>query len=522
MSAPTSPRRAGATRRQFLRGAGGFSLGLPFLPSLMDAGAARAIAAAPKRRFVQMCTQHGGIWGTSLYPDAATLTDAMTYAGRTVRRGKLAPQTTGGTAQLSAVLRGPSTMLTPALAAKMNVLRGLDVPWYLGHHTGGHLGNFARNDGNGGEAQFMQSYPTPTIDQLMAWSPKFYGDLATIRQRALVVGARISYNWSNPASPNARGPIQEVAGSTDAQALFKQIFVGAAAPDPNAVSAAVVDRVNADYRRLRNGNPRLSVDDRRRLDDHMQRLSELERKVNVSGTCPAITPVTTSTGRLIDTPSYAITPAMQAQVHQALNDVIVAAFLCDTSRIAVMNIPEDFSSYVGDWHEDVAHHAAEPDGVKHAIIVAAHQLTFEKVFLDLCGKLDVDDGTGQTLLDSALVVWTQESGEYTHVGQGLPVVTAGSAGGFLSTGNYCDYRDPALVVDNGESGNTDVKIFGGLFWQQWLGTALQAMGLPRADYEQNGLGGYPNRVKLVSPNYAKAYPDALWSAAGDVLPYLQA
>jgi hypothetical protein len=510
------------TRRQFLRGAGGFSLALPFLPSLLDSRAARAAAAAPKKRFVQMCTQHGAIWGASMYPDAATLTDSMTYAGRTVKRGKLVPQTAGGTSRLSAVLSGPSTLLTPGLAAKMNVLRGLDVPWYLGHHTGGHLGNFARNDGNGGDGQYMQGFPTPTIDQLMAWSPKFYADLATIRQRALVIGPRISYNWSNPSNPSARGAVQEVAGSTDAQALFKQIFVGTAAADPNAVTTAVVDRVNADYLRLRNGNTRLSGDDRHRLDDHMQRLSELERKVNVTATCPAIAPVTTDTSSLINMASYGITPTMQAQVYQAMNDVIVAAFLCDTSRIAVMNIREDFSTYVGDWHQDVAHRADEPDGVHQAIIMAAHQLTFEKVFLDLCGKLDIDDGTGGTYLDSALVVWTQESGEYTHAGQGMPVVTAGGAGGFLATGSYCDYRDPTLVVDGGESGNTTVKIFGGLLWQQWLGTALQAMGLARADYEQNGLGGYPGAVKFLSPNYAKVYQDAVWSAAGDVLPYLAA
>jgi uncharacterized protein DUF1552 len=520
----SAPRRAAATRRQFLRGAGGFSLALPFLPSLLDVRAARAAVSAPKKRFVQMCTQHGAIWGPNMYPDATTLTDSMTYAGRAVKRGKLAPQTTAGTAQLSAVLRGPSTLLTPALAAKMNVLRGLDVPWYLGHHTGGHLGNFARNDGNGGDGQYMQAFPTPTIDQLMAWSPKFYGDLATIRQRALVVGHRISYNWSNPAAPKALGAVQEVAGSTDAQALFKQIFVGSAAPDPNAVTATIVDRVNADYLRLRNGSTRLSGDDRHRLDDHMQRLSELERKVNVRATCPAVMPVTTNTGSLINMAAYQITPAMQAQVYQAMNDVIVAAFLCDTSRIAVMNIREDFSSYVGDWHQDVAHHAAEPDGAKQAIIMAAHQLSFEKVFLDLCGKLDVDvdASTGQTLLDSALVVWTQESGEYTHAGQGMPIVTAGGAGGFLSTGNYCDYRNPALVSDNGESGNMSVKIFGGLLWQQWLGTVLQAMGLARTDYEQNGLGGYPGPVKFVGPGYVKAYPDAVWTAAGDLLPYLKA
>ena len=103
----------------------------------------------------------------------------------------------------------------------------------------------------------------------------------------------------------------------------------------------------------------------------------------------------------------------------------------------------------------------------------------------------------------------------------MPVVTAGSAGGFLRTGNYCDYRNPALVSNAGEQGNKTVEIFGGLLWQQWLGTALQSMGLARADYERNGLGGYPGAVKFVGPTYTKIYPDDVWSVAGEPLPYLK-
>jgi Protein of unknown function (DUF1552) len=517
----TKPPRSRATRRQFLRGAGGFSLALPFLPSLLERSEARAATATPKKRFVQFCTQHGAIWGGNMYPDAATLTDSLTYAARTVKRGKLALKTAAGTSQLSAVLRGPQALLTPTLAGKMNVLRGCDVPWYIGHHTGGHLGNFARNDGNGKDGQYMQAYATPTIDQVMAWSPKFYGDLTTIRQRALVIGSRISYNWSNPSNPAALGPVQEVAGTADAVGLFKQIFVGTGMPDPNAVTLPIVDRVRADYLRVRNGSTRLSGDDRHRLDDHMQRLSELQRKVNVSASCPSLAPVTTNTRGFLDMPSYQVNTALQQQFYQTMNDVIVAAFLCDTSRIATVNIREDFSTYAGDWHADVAHHAADPGGTQQAIIMAAHQLTFEKVFLDLCSKLDVDDGTGKTYLDSALVVWTQESGEYTHAGQGMPIVTAGGAGGALATGNYCDYRNPALVSDNGEQGNMTVKITGGLLWQQWLGTALQSMGLARADYETNGLGGYPGPVKFVGPGMTKIYPDDVWNVAGEPLPFLK-
>jgi hypothetical protein len=514
-------RRNSASRRQFLRGAGGFTLALPFLPSLVDPREARSAAAgAPIKRFIQFCTQHGGIWGANMYPGDQTLTDSMSYAGRTVKRGKLVPQpVAGGRAQLSAVLSGPASSLTSALAAKMNVLRGLDTSWVLGHHTGGHLGNFARTDG-----AELAAFPTPTIDQVMGWSPKFYPDLASIRQRVVVVGTKISYNWSNPSSQTDLGPVQEVAQGGDALSIFNQIFVntgGSGAPDPNAALTPVVDRVLADYMRLRSANTRLSSDDRRRLDDHMQRMSELQRKLNVHTSCPSIMPPSSSSKIRDSDPTFYVNPVTQAQFYQTYNDVILAAILCDTSRISVVNILEDFSVYPGNWHNDVAHHAADPDGAKEAIILAAHQLTFEKVFLDLCSKLDVDDGSGKTYLDNSLVVWTQESGEYTHSGQGLPVVTAGSAGGFLNTGNYCDYRNPALIVDGGEQGNS-IKIFGGLLWQQWLGTALQAMGLDRSDYEKNGLRGYPTATKFIDPSMAKAYTDDVWNAAGDVLPFLKA
>ena len=60
----------------------------------------------------------------------------------------------------------------------MNVLCGLDVPFYIAHNTGLHLGNYARNDGNGGDGKAVQAFPRPTIDQIMAWSPSFYPDLS--------------------------------------------------------------------------------------------------------------------------------------------------------------------------------------------------------------------------------------------------------------------------------------------------------------------------------------------------------
>jgi Protein of unknown function (DUF1552) len=196
--------------------------------------------------------------------------------------------------------------------------------------------------------------------------------------------------------------VQEVAGTTDAIALFKKIFVNndSGTPDPNAMITPVVDRVYADYMRLRTGSTRLSSDDWHRLDDHMQRLSELRRQLSVHTLCPGIPPVTTDTNAARNTPSFPVDPSLQNTFYQAMNDVIVAAILCDTSRIATLRIPETFSTFQGDWHQDVAHHASDMDGVKQQVMVDAHQLTFENVFLDLCSKLNVDDGMGQTYLDN--------------------------------------------------------------------------------------------------------------------------
>ena len=41
----------------------------------------------------------------------------------------------------------------------------------------------------------------------MAWSPAFYGDLGGMRERVLVMGSGMSYNYANPATRTGE-PIQ--------------------------------------------------------------------------------------------------------------------------------------------------------------------------------------------------------------------------------------------------------------------------------------------------------------------------
>ena len=75
------------SRRMFLRGAGGFTLAMPFLPSLLPRDA-HAQSMFPKR-FVAMATHHGGIWTPNMFPAFESLNQSLDYGGHTVRSGPL-------------------------------------------------------------------------------------------------------------------------------------------------------------------------------------------------------------------------------------------------------------------------------------------------------------------------------------------------------------------------------------------------------------------------------------------------
>ena len=504
----------------------------PALGSLWSATARGQGMARPKF-YVHFCTSHGAIWNANMYPAAASPT-TQTYGGRTVRRQALNLSVANGRASLSPVLSGASGVFTQAIASKMNVIQGLDWPLYVGHHSGGHLGNMARNDGSGeamGDGAVVGAHPRVTIDQLMAWSPDFYPDLSGIRQRSLTMGSRISYGWSNPSSRS--GTIQEVAGSRDSHVWYDRLFppgttIGGPAPRP-----AAANRVREQYQQLHDSTRRLSRDDKARLEQHVQRLDELRRRLNVTVTqCTQPTRTAQSNHTQFGRPyvgDYDVNPGKQVSSSQMLNDLIVAAFSCGISRIATLHQDSTFTDFSGDYHQSVAHRAEQAAPAMdnqaplapQAILMGGNQLFFERVLLDLVAKLEATpNGAGGTLLDDSLVVWTQESGNLTHNTFSVPVITFGGAGGYFATGNYVDFRNTALVYDR----NRPEVEHPGLFMHQWLGMTLRAMGVPSAQWAESDHGGYGYRYANVNwGNFttAQAYPTSMWGLAGEDLPWLR-
>lgn len=496
---PTLGNQVRPTRRSVLRTSAGVAVGLPFLTSLSPKGVQ---AATGPKRFVAFRTGHGGISLPNMVPPPS-VSNEVANLYHPVKHGSLMAgvKKAGTDTQVSPVLTGPSNVLTDRLISKMNVLLGFDIPIYLGHSRGHTLGNFAESDQGPGDLK-----PLPTIDQVIAWSPQFYSSTAGVTQRSVVPFGGVSFAWSNPAARS--GVVQKFQMSSNTQVLFDSLF-GGFKPAPAMGMAAppkrqpVVDRILADYKRLRNSDRRLSKEDKRRLDDHIAALDELDRRVKdssgPSAMCDAKKP---STGVSVGSGNH----SQQVRDYRLLNDVIAMALGCGVSRVATVAVNTNFADYSGSWHQDVAHQHVDPG--KQEILVAANRSTFQSTMLDLAAKLDAfEDTPGVSLLDNSLVQWIQESGPNTHDNYAMTVVTFGSAGGFFKTGRFVDYR-------SGKKG--PYGQLPGILYRQWLATALQAMGIPPSAYEEGGQPGYGDVRGSNGANYASG----IFAQSGKPLPLI--
>jgi hypothetical protein len=461
-----------------------------------------------------------------MHPVQATLTQSLDYAGQRVRRGDLALTVDAGRAQLSPILSASSSALSAQLVRKMNVLRGLGVPFYGFHHQGGHLGNWATIQGN-----LHSMSHRPTIDTLMAYAPGFYDRAPLLR--VMLCGAdtpaigAASWGFENPREKT--GPVVRTAPAGSSLRLFERIY---ARPTPQAPTPRrpLVDRVLADYRRLR-GDRRISERDRTRLDAHIAHLDELETKLTrPQRACPATEAVTDNSGARFA--AHDSQPELARESLQLWCDVVALAFACDTSRIAVIPIGSTFTDWSGtgtrDFHQAIAHQAGSysepqtpPVDPPHprARMAEGYQRVFEHGFLYLARKLDeLSDGEG-TLLDSSLITWTHEAGLQTHEQTDMPVITAGSAAGAIKTGMHADYRNLAWDVPNRDMTYPE-PLYPGLHWHQYLGSLLSIMGVPASEYVRGPYGGYGDEFVGPAARETGQYPEATFRARGDTLPFL--
>lgn len=469
-------------RRWMLLGAGGAAIALPALPSLLG-GPHRAEAqpGTDPRRMVAIVSGHGGIWQPDMYPDASMADTPFDHPLHRCHRGTLRSRVEGGDRLVSEALRAPSSVFTESIAQKMNVLRGLDVPFYFGHarHSLGSYADMSNNHDNIAD-------DIETADQVMAHSGAVYD--STPRRRLVYFGRHaLSVELRDREAGPSAGfrPAEEVG----AEAIFDSIYVDVGGEPERAPP---IDLVHESYRRLESGafgaGRRLGRADRDRLSQYMDRLSDIRSSLSspVGRYCGDVErPGGLSGGGS----SYS------SRNFDLINNVVMAAFMCDSSRVAVLYMDSfggsdtpDIESE-GGYHE-VVHNAASNgdeiglDGVRRlqSFVMRENRSFFQQGVLDLVSKMDsLDEGDG-TLLDNSLVWWTHEAGSTTHLGDSIPIVTFGGAAGAMQTGQYLDLRNR----DDDEIGSgrlTDAERRRGACYFQWTTTYLDAFSVPRSEWE---------------------------------------
>ena len=402
--------RQSLPRRTFLRGVG-VAVALPWLEAMVPAFAVRA-QAAPIRRFAGLYLPHGMIMAS------------------------FTPQTDGTGFELPSILKS----LEP-YRDQLVIVTGANGPMNL--DNGGHA--YAPSSWlTGATAKKTQGSDIRlgvSLDQVLAReigqdtllpSLELATEDFTSYVGACETGFSCSYmntlSWSSPTTP--------LPMEINPRVVFERLF---GAPGTSAQrlerlrrNQSVLDAVRTKAVRLRIG---LGFQDQSRLDDYLENLREIERRIEKAEVQAR------STAEVPDAPPGV--PAQRAEHVALLFDLLAIAWQADLTRVASFMMGRDvtYQSYpeigVTEGHHPLSHHGNNPEKMARFGRINTYETTFFAKFLERLHS--VRDGAG-SLLDNSLVFFgSGMSGGNTHSTTGLPIVIAGGGAGRVRGGRHLRY-----------------------------------------------------------------------------------
>jgi hypothetical protein len=452
-------RRRAVNRRNFLRGAGGVAIGLPFLEGLPERS---AWAADSPPNFAFFIVAACGVVGSRFFPNStgALTADSLASSGK-------------ATAKLS------------AHAQNLLFVRGVNFPMGgpsgCGHAQGLCQALTATTSGGSG-AQATSNGPSAdwVISQKLADGVDPLNLYAGNRRNGYIA-ERISFK--------AGGAGQVRSADDNPYNLYSKL-VGLVSPDGtptpgggsvaqelaetrNSVNDLVRDELNA----LMN-NPALSAEDRARLDQHFTAIRDAEVTMDEMATTAACTYGTIDITRIQQWEGgFAFsTNGMIEEVAKLHMGLVALAFACGFSRVAAMqwgdgtdatkyDVPSNAS--LGWPFHHLSHRVASDSATgSNATAENAHAEIDALRMETLAAGLDQFAARG--LQDKGFVMWTNHvSDGPSHSFRNVPHIIWGNGGnGYLKQGQYVD---AANSVNN--------KLFNTL-----ITAATQDTGTPTEDF----------------------------------------
>jgi len=401
-------------RRTFLRGVG-TSLALPLMDSMFPAFAQSVTNSPPRLAFI--------------------------YVGNGVVHQNWTPTTVGAGFEL-----------TPNLASLANVADQLNVITNLAH-----LEADTKGDGTGDHPRASAAWLTgvhaydrtrPGVEVKLATSadqiaarvigegtplPSIELSIDPPMQGACDSGDCFYVNtvsWRNETTPN----LAEI----HPRIVFERLFGDGGTSEQRLararVTGSILDSVLDEANRLAGS---LGSGDTRKLDEYFDSVREIERRIQSAESSGA---------QQIELPvrPTSIPDTFEAQA-RIMFDLQVLAFRADVTRVSSMIMARELSglSYpvigVPEGHHNISHHRDDPDLIDKKTRIDTHHVD---LFAEFAEKLAAtEDGDG-TLLDHSLIVYGSGMGDGNlHRHDDLPILTLGSLGGKIRTGEHLVYPE---------------------------------------------------------------------------------
>lgn len=327
------------------------------------------------------------------------------------------------------------------------------------------------------------NYTAPTIDHVIS---NIIGK--TTPFKALQVGV-------SRATANGEGDTVNYASSTgantpvlpeyDAKAVFTRLFGKAPVPggtnmpatgNLNQTRKRVLDTVLVDAQALRK---RLGTEDGRRLDQHLEGIQQIEKRLGTMTTPPV--------GGACNLPADAATryPAvlpdnngvLTAELNNAMVELTTYALACDLTRVFLFQHGRPAAHYnmgvlgiTKDIHDDISHMEAGDQPIFHSAVM--YWMDQFRVFVEK--MKDTPDGAGNLLDNSCVYATSDVSFGKAHSIDEYPILIFGKAGGAIKGDVHLRVNkdNPSKILF------TLINTFGGNITTFGTGAGLVTTGVP--------------------------------------------
>ena len=245
-----------------------------------------------------------------------------------------------------------------------------------------------------------------------------------------------SVSWSTPTTP--------LPTEINPRMAFERMFGDGASPEERRAgrlqTVSVLDSVTHELTHFKKN---LGAGDRSRLDDYLENIRELERRIRIATSNPEV--------ELSGEVPFGI-PEDKDVHFKLMYDLMVMAFQADITRSATLMLGRDLSAssfpesgYEGGWH-GTSHHGDIPDNKANYAKVNRYHVQNLAYF---CEKLrNVPDGDG-TLLDHVLIYKSSNMGNsHRHAHEKVPVILMGGVDGTFKGNRHLVFPDSTERTSN--------------------------------------------------------------------------